>query len=106
MKQITARWVGCVLVGSTGVVDIIEVNKDFYFYVGQSLSNEDIEKIFNDPENKTKGSTIEEMEASNDALGVLSIIRKRKPNWILFNKCECGGDKVGGGHSNWCPKYA
>jgi len=19
--------------------------------------------------------------------------------------CECGGDKVGGGHSNWCPKH-
>jgi hypothetical protein len=19
--------------------------------------------------------------------------------------CECGGDKCGGGHSHWCPKY-
>lgn len=105
MHKVTARWIGCSLIGRDDVVDLVEVDNLFYFYVAQDAINDELEDLWNQA-NDIAGVTLEQIRELNDPLGVLKVLDNRNPDWIyIAPKCECGSDTLSLPHSDWCPKY-
>jgi len=107
--QITARWNKVALSNyPKGIIDIIQVNNEYYGCVEPGVPNEDVEDLW-DLGEPIILDRVDDIMNSGDPYGVLHIIQKRTPDWdINATKCECGSDNVFGpsnaAHSFWCPK--